>query len=429
MATEGTRNATLNTAALKLGRLVAGGELDEQTAVDALMHAAARAGLGDAEARKTIQSGLGRGMQEPRAAPNSTQGINSPISPSSPSDEWNPELSKWPVLSAEAMPGIVGEFIELATKDSEADPAAVLATFLARFGAEVRGQERNRGPVHYVGETRHFPRLFCAIVGASSKSRKGTSASPVKRLFQFEEAEHGLYIPATCSRGPLSTGEGLAFAVRDEGKEWQVDKRTKTGEWLTTDPGVTDKRLFVLDEELAAALACTKREGNTLSVAIRSFWDDGSYSPMTKKERTKCTDAHVNIVTHITLAELKHMLDETNSLNGFANRFLWVCSRRSKLVARPKRLEKHALAYIQRELLALMRNAQAVGVMRMEQDALALWDEVYPELSADNPGLRGCVINRGEAQAIRLAMIYALLDGKEHIGADHLRAALAFWAY
>ena len=44
---------------------------------------------------------------------------------------------KWPVLSDIAMPGIVGNFVSLATRKSEADPAAVLATFLVRFGVEI----------------------------------------------------------------------------------------------------------------------------------------------------------------------------------------------------------------------------------------------------------------------------------------------------
>ena len=36
-----------------------------------------------------------------------------------------------------------------------------------------------------------------------------------------------------------------------------------------------DKRLLVMDEEFASGLACTRREGNTLSMGIRSFWDSG----------------------------------------------------------------------------------------------------------------------------------------------------------
>jgi hypothetical protein len=43
--------------------------------------------------------------------------------------------------------------------------------------------------------------------------------------------------------------------------------------------------------------------------------------------------------------------------------------------------------------------------------------------------LLGAVTARGEAQVIRLALIYALLDHSEQIDVPHLHAALAIWDY
>lgn len=68
-AANGTRNHQLNTAALKLSRLVAGGELDEADVRQALARAAADAGLDQGETLKTIASGLGAGKVQPRQAP------------------------------------------------------------------------------------------------------------------------------------------------------------------------------------------------------------------------------------------------------------------------------------------------------------------------------------------------------------------------
>jgi hypothetical protein len=45
------------------------------------------------------------------------------------------------------------------------------------------------------------------------------------------------------------------------------------------------------------------------------------------------------------------------------------------------------------------------------------------------PGLFGSAIARAEAQTLRLAMLYALLDRTYRIKPAHLRAALAFWRY
>lgn len=66
-APQGQRNAQLNTSALKLGRLVAGGYAGEDECRAALIAAARDAGLGPVETGKTISSGMRAGMH--RAAP------------------------------------------------------------------------------------------------------------------------------------------------------------------------------------------------------------------------------------------------------------------------------------------------------------------------------------------------------------------------
>jgi hypothetical protein len=62
----GTRNDTLNRAAFALGRLVAAGILDAWTVRSELDRAARQAGLGRAEVRRTIRSGLTAGQESPR---------------------------------------------------------------------------------------------------------------------------------------------------------------------------------------------------------------------------------------------------------------------------------------------------------------------------------------------------------------------------
>ena len=53
--------------------------------------------------------------------------------------------------------------------------------------------------------------------------------------------------------------------------------------------------------------------------------------------------------------------------------------------------------------------------MQMSKRGLTVWKEVYPELSQEYIGLVGCLINRAEAQALRLVFVYALLDEQEQI--------------
>lgn len=66
---EGGRNQQLNTSAFSIGSLVAGHELDEQYATSELYNAALQAELDEPEISKTLNSGLSRGMAQPRTAP------------------------------------------------------------------------------------------------------------------------------------------------------------------------------------------------------------------------------------------------------------------------------------------------------------------------------------------------------------------------
>jgi hypothetical protein len=64
-AAAGTRNDTLNRAAFALGRLVAAGLLDARETAAELESAARFAGLGRAETRRTIRSGMTAGRRQP----------------------------------------------------------------------------------------------------------------------------------------------------------------------------------------------------------------------------------------------------------------------------------------------------------------------------------------------------------------------------
>lgn len=332
--------------------------------------------------------------------------------------EGDSESHNWPALDQAAIPdGIVADFLDLACSNSEADPAAVLATFLVRFGIEC-----GTGPHVMVGESRHTARSNCVIVGDSSKSRKGTSAGPVKSIFADIDG-------CRTSPGPLSSGEGIIYNVRDEVREWRVDKKSNAGEWVVADPGVDDKRLFVMDEEFANALSATKREGNTLSSIIRCLYDDGNAEPLTKSNRIKATGAHVGIVTHITLFELKTRLTENEQLNGFGNRFLWVCARRNGIVPFPEPMDdykKQKLKVIMKERLD---RAFVAGRMFFSDEAKALWAGEYARLSMAHSGLAGCMVNRAEAHVTRLSLIYSLIAGHDRIEVQDLRASMAFWEY
>lgn len=122
-------------------------------------------------------------------------------------------------------------------------------------------------------------------------------------------------------------------------------------------------------------------------------------------------------------------LTRTDSANGFANRFLFAMIRRSKLLPFGGNLADADLQHLGERLKVAIDRAKEIGRVQMTPAARRLWENVYTALSEGQPGLVGAITARAEAQTVRLALLYALLDGKSEIDAPHLNAALALWEF
>jgi len=222
----------------------------------------------------------------------------------------------------------------------------------------------------------------------------------------------------------MVSGEGIIFHVRDE------IYAMRKGEMELTDPGVADKRLLLQEHEFFRVLAAMKREGNALSPLIRDAWDGRwRLETLAKNSPNKATNACVSIVAHITVEELRSALDETAMANGFANRFLFACVKRSKELPFGAALSPETIKRLGATTQAAILPAQRDDVIGMSKPAQVLWREVYSALSRGGEGLLAHITSRAEAQTVRLALIYALLDQAEAIDVAHLEAALAVWKY
>jgi hypothetical protein len=229
----------------------------------------------------------------------------------------------------------------------------------------------------------------------------------------------------------LSSGEGLIYQVRDQVIK-KVAKKAK-GQTIyideTADFGEADKRLLVVESEFANVLRQIERQGNVLSSVCRDAWDHGDLGTLTKNSPTQATGAHVSIIGHITMQELKQYLTRTEAGNGFGNRFLWFCVKRSKVLPEGGRIHEVNFTPFLQQLREAIAFATGAGEVTRTPEARELWAQVYPDLSEGKPGMVGAMTSRAEAQVLRLSMIYTLLDGERAVRTDHLQAALAIWGY
>jgi len=319
-----------------------------------------------------------------------------------------PAPTGWPILDDRAYYGLAGDIIRSLEPHTEADPIGMLVQLLAAFGNIV-----GAGAHLLIGAKQHPARLNVVLVGQSSVARKGESWAQVSSLYrQVDEPWAKL-----CIKSGLSSGEGLVYHVRDG---------------LGEDPGVFDKRLLVVEEELAQALRMKAREGNTLSTVIRQAWDAGDLSFLVKNNPNAATDAHVSIVGHITREELDDVFRREGGVelcNGFANRFLWIAVRRCREIPSPRPLPTSLTEQLVKRLRMAGEHARSLGELKLDAEADAEWEHIYHDLTASQPGTIGKVLDRAAPQVKRLALAYCLLDECTAIGRDHLHAALAVWQY
>ena len=321
-----------------------------------------------------------------------------------------------PKLQEEAYHGLVGEIVRTMEPHTEADPAALMTNAFVSIGNAI-----GKGAYIRTEADFHHVKLYAAIVGRSSKGRKGTSWGYQKTMMRRADPSWDDSIVSG-----LSSGEGLINAVRDR-------SASEDSEDDESDSGVSgrceDKRRLVMEPELAQALKVMKREGNTLSPVIREAWDDGPLQILTRKDPLKASRSHISIIGHITKDELRRHLTEVEMGNGFANRFLWVVVDRSKELPFGGNLDEAVLASLAERLKDAIEFGKSAGEILWGESAREIWREVYGPLSEGKPGLFGSVVGRAEAQVLRLAALYAVLDLSTTIEAEHLIAALAYWEY
>jgi len=333
--------------------------------------------------------------------------------------------AQWPDPPAqEAFYGLAGDIVRVIEPHSEADPTAILDQTLIGFGNVV-----GRRPHFRVESDTHYTNEYTIEVGNTSKGRKGTSWGRARGIFEADDPD---WVRTRIQDG-LSSGEGLISAVRDPTEKQEPIRKRGSGEiegyqTVIEDQGVSDKRLLVVQTEFASTLRVLERDGNTLSAVTRQAWDTGNLRTLTKKPMS-ATDAHISIIGHISCDELRRYLNRTEAGNGFANRFMFHCVRRSKLLPEGGSPSDVDLAPLRCRLQEAIEFARTVTEMCRDEDTRAIWREVYQELSQGKPGLLGAITSRAEAHVTRLSCIYALLDRSAVIRRPHLMAALALWEH
>jgi hypothetical protein len=335
--------------------------------------------------------------------------------PKEPQEDPETTQAHWPIMESLAYHGIAGDFVRLTEPQTEADPVNLLITFLT-----IAGNHLGRKPAYRIESTLHRMNLFSVIVAASGEGRKGTGSDRVLRL--FEHMDGGAYLK-TCVGTNLSSGEGVIARLSPP--------RDQDGN-LIPDAAERDPRFLIQNSEFASTLRVMKREGNQLSQVLRQGWDGSGLEVLTKKDPLKVDNHHISLVGHITPVEIRRELTEIDKGSGTANRILWIMSRRSKslpLGGASLELEYKDMA---RKLKPILEKAGKIPIISLSTTAEDAWIPIYEDLTRSREDLgeiTASILSRAAPQCLRVASIYALLDGTPKIEPIHLKAAHAIIRY
>lgn len=323
-----------------------------------------------------------------------------------------------PQPDPECLYGLIGDVARAGSDGTETNSYAIAANFMAYLACAI-----GRNPYLPIGNTWHHARLFVLHIGRSGRGRKGDALSLVMRIDQALRELSESHAPQI-HRGGLSSREGLVALIHDGYKQGRLDVAP-----------ILDKRLWVVESEFANVLHQGRRDGNTLSAALRDCWDGVSMKPATKSNRLYASDPHVCLSGAISPGELLTLMKTRELTNGFANRFLMIWAERSQVLPFPKATAQATVDQVAQRILQVLEFVAAAQHDRrdslgMEISPQAQWryGQLYrTELNEEcgNPVLTA-LLERRAPMLLRLATLFALTETQLRIDVQHIEAAAAW---
>ncbi len=316
----------------------------------------------------------------------------------------NPQNTKSSINEA-AYYGLAGETVRLMAQHAEAAPEALLAGLLTLTG-NVMGSAL-RMPT---GGSWQHTNLFTLVVGptASRKSDAYQFSSSLLSLVEPDWRDHHVL-------SGISSGEGLIQSLLSANPDG-------------SDPSAFDARLLVHLPEFARFLAIIRRAGETLDAVSRDAFDGSPLSVPSRANPIAAPKSHISILGNITPRELSEKTKPSDWQSGLLNRFLIIENRRAQNLPFGGEWWRVVEKLANEIWRPAMRRAKELGRMEFSADAKAIWSAFY-ENFAQEEARSAMPQARNDTIALRLAMIYAALDGLEEIQPDHLYAALAIVEY
>lgn len=304
-------------------------------------------------------------------------------------------------------PPLIKAYVELFRPCTEAAFEYHAAGFVVAMGAVLgRSVWFNQGiPI--------FPNVYACLIGDSGRSRKSTAASFALSMVQRIDAG-------------LTVCEGLGSA------EILIDMLAEADE-LPPPEKPAYRRLLLYFDELANVIRKGQRENSVLLQTIVEAYDcKERMANQTRAKRVVAENPTLSILACSTPTWVKQFTTMSEVLGGFMNRFLFIDGEPGDPIPTPpvpsemymrKASEKfweHAYEYV-----------SSPRSIEMDLDAKKRWTEFYDQRATLKPSseMVANLFQRAHTNAIKVAMIYAVSQGKTVIELPDIEAGIGVALY
>ena len=302
--------------------------------------------------------------------------------------------------------GPLGEYAQIASTLTEADPYAVLVTTLVAVAAVIGARPHVR-----TGDTIQPPVLFALLVAETPKANRGMSWRLTRQLLD--------------AAAPPGWGQVVQGLSSQAGLVGAPGVRSRPARQAGAAHGDVHN-LLVHEPTFARMLALSRRPSSPLPWLLRNAWDGLPLDPI----RHPSARHHEGLVAHVTLEQLRTQTSLTEASAGFLGRFLFVRVKRPRPVMDEGSVPPGVISRLATLLAPRLDQARNGGQMRRGSDSMSLWHRKYGEIAADDPGgLLGIAVARAAWFVTRLSLVYAVADGDGENRPRHVEAALSLWRY
>lgn len=483
----GGRNAALNVAAFNLGQLVGAGVLNAHEATGRLLDAAAACGLGEAEARGTIRSGLEAGSKQPRGIPESDQrgGPRSGGSPDGPEvaegdhpegggDDRTSAAAPWPAIDPitigcaaefpiDALPAGMAEAVREVAATIKVDPAIPATGFLGVAAGCVGNRVRVVINTNWVTQAN----LYLAVVADSGDGKSPGLApayEPLRALEgrlrrEHDERSRRARVTLPIMRDELSRMQKAGsqdvasmMVLQEQIEDAEAELRRTPAAWVDD---VTPEQLGVLLSDNDECMTAISDEGTLLAHLTGMYaktpnldtylqsWNGGDLhvdrkgGGGTPASRLTLTNPRLTLAVAIQPTVLRGLLASKQNLDerGAVGRLLvaWPPSTAgTRMLSCDESAPFTATPAWNRHVTDLLDEPR--GEVIFTPDATRVFLEWHNQIEAGLP--RGRVYHEIRTPAVkaresvaRIAGLFAVLEGRRLVDVAHIQRAMEVGEY